>query len=78
MDQMGESRRKGIKDVAKSLSLSSWEDGVQAAEKAAGVGYEKSQLDRFREGTFLRLTQNTRVMDRNYRASSLRDDPRPH
>lgn len=59
MDQMGESRRKGIKDVAKSPSLSSWEDGVQAAEKAAGVGCEKSQLGRFREGTFLRLTQNT-------------------
>ena len=58
MDQMGESRRKGIKDVAKSPSLSSWKDGVQATEKAAGVGCEKWQLGRFgEEGTFLGLTQ---------------------
>lgn len=59
MDQMEESRSKGIKDAAKSLSLSSWEDGVQVAENAAGMGCEKSQLGRFREegGMFLRLPQ---------------------
>lgn len=76
MDQMGESRRKGIKDVATSLSLSSWKDGVQA-EKAASMGCGKSRLARFREGMLLRLPQKAEAW-RTYKASSLRDAPRRH
>lgn len=65
MDQMGESRRKDIKDAAKSLSLSSWKDGVQAAEKAAGTGCEKSRLVDSEKKAH---SSESRARDRTYRA----------
>ena len=53
-------RKEGIKDVARSLSLNSWKDGVQVAEKAAGTGCEESRSGRFSEGAVsLRLPQQS-------------------
>ena len=47
----GESRKKDIKDIAKSLSLSNWMDGVKFAEKGKTVdeGHWESQFGWFRD-----------------------------